>query len=192
MRLVDWVKLFESLRSSGVKVVHISALRSLTGLSTASLNTALWRLQKAGLVVRVARGWVCLGGCEAWEVVKAAFPSAYISMEWALHYHEVIDRPSHVVTAVWLGKPRVVRSRAFTFELHRISRRLYFGFDPGRAVAEPEKALLDTIYIRGNVPRELNLDLLDPERLASYASRFPRRVHKALASLGISWELLRA
>jgi predicted transcriptional regulator of viral defense system len=183
VRLVEWVKLIESLRSSGIKVVHVSALRSLTGLSAASLNTALWRLQKAELVARVARGWVCLGACEAWEVVKAAFPSAYISMEWALHYHEVLDRPSHVVTVVWLGKPRVVRSKAFTFELHRISRRLYFGFDPEKAIAEPEKALLDTIYIRGRAPPELNLDLLDLEKLAKYASKYPERVRRALPSL---------
>lgn len=185
MRLVEWVRLVESLRGSGVKVVHVSALRSLTGLSAASLNTALWRLQRAGLVTRVARGWVCLGRCEAWEVVKAAFPSAYISMEWALHYHEVLDRPYHVVTVVWLGKPRIVRSAAFTFELHRISRRLYFGFDPEKVIAEPEKALLDTIYIRGSAPPELNLDLLNPERVASYASKFPERVRRALASLGL-------
>ena len=188
MRLVEWVKLIESLRGSGVRVVHISALRSLTGLSAPSLNTALWRLQRAGLVTRVARGWVCLGACEAWEVVRAAFPSAYISMEWALHHHEVLDRPSHVVTVVWLGKPRVVRSSAFTFELHRISRRLYFGFDPDKVIAEPEKALLDTIYIRGRAPPELNLDLLDAERLSRYASKYPERVRRALASLTTRWE----
>jgi hypothetical protein len=104
-------------------------------------------------------------------------------MEWALHHHEVLDRPSHVVTVVWLGKPRVVRSSAFTFELHRISRRLYFGFDPEKAIAEPEKALLDTIYIRGRAPPELNLDLLDPRKLAKYASKYPERVRRALPSL---------
>lgn len=185
VRLSEWVKLVEGLKSSGINIVHISALRSLTGLSEASLNMALWRLQRTGLLHRVARGWICLGKCEVWEIVKAAFPSAYVSMEWALHYHEVIDRPSRVITITWLGKPRISKSRTYTFELHRISKRLYFGFDPGKMIAEPEKALLDMIYIRGSAPPELNLDLLEPGKLTSYATSFPKRVHKVLTSLGI-------
>jgi len=183
MRLSEWVKLVEELKEKGYKVVHVSALRSMTGLGDASLNVALWRLQRLGLVHRVARGWVCLGKCEVWEVVRTAFPSGYISMEWALHYHEIIDQPSQVVTVVWLGKPRKVKSRVYTFELHKISRKLYFGFDAGKMIAEPEKALLDTIYLRGYVPPELNLDLLDLEKLVRYAERFPRKTKISIKSL---------
>jgi hypothetical protein len=104
-------------------------------------------------------------------------------MEWALHYHEIIDQPSQVVTVVWLGKPRKVKSRVYTFELHKISRKLYFGFDTGKMIAEPEKALLDTIYLRGYVPPELNLDLLDLEKLVRYAERFPRKTKISIKSL---------
>jgi predicted transcriptional regulator of viral defense system len=183
MRLSEWVKLVEELKEKGYKVIHVSALRSMTGLGDASLNVALWRLQRLGLVHRVARGWVCLGKCEVWEVVRTAFPSGYISMEWALHYHEIIDQPSQVVTVVWLGKPRKVKSHVYTFELHKISKKLYFGFDAGKMIAEPEKALLDTIYLRGYVPPELNLDLLDSEKLLSYAEKFPKRLRKKVEIL---------
>jgi hypothetical protein len=50
-------------------------------------------------------------------------------------------------------------------------------------IAEPEKALLDTIYLRGYVPPELNLDLLDLQKLVRYAERFPRKTKISIKSL---------
>jgi len=85
-----------------------------------------------------------------------------------------------VVTLVWLGKTRRVRSHFADFEIHKISRNLYFGFDRSTMIAEPEKALLDTIYIRGKVPAEINIDLVDKGKLLRYAEKFPKRALKEI------------
>ena len=183
MKLREWALLLESLKREGVALVHVSALRALTGLKEESLNVALWRLEREGLVRRVVRGWVCVSDCELWEIVKAAFPSAYVTLEWALHYHDVLDQAPPMVTLAWLGKPKIVRGRPYTFELHRICSKLYFGFDPQLRLAEPEKALLDTLHLRGYAPPDLNLDLLDKGKLRLYARQFPKRVRETLESV---------
>ena len=185
MKLAEWVKLFDELKSKGVRVVHVSALKSISGLDTSSLSVTLWRLEKLGLISRVTKGWVCIGECSVSEIVKAVFPSAYISLEWALHYHDVLDQEVHVVTLVWLGKPKRIKGRKYVFELHKIKRELYFGFNVESMIAEPEKALLDTIYFRGRRPPELNLELLNRNKLLSYAEKYPPRVRKAVHDLAV-------
>jgi predicted transcriptional regulator of viral defense system len=182
MKLAEWISALEQIKLDGVKIVHVSALESLSKQSAKSLSVSLWRLEKLGLISRITRGWVCIGDHEIWEVVKTVFPSAYLSLEWALHYYELIDQEVHVITLVWLGKPKTIKGRIYTFEFHKIKRNLYFGFDD-RMVAEPEKALLDTIYFRNITPHELNLELLNVDKLTSYAERYPQRVRKKVYEL---------
>lgn len=177
MRLREWLKIIEEFRGRGVKVLHTSSLEAVTGMHEKSLTVALTRLEETGLIRRVARGWICIQPCEIWEMVKIVFPSSYISLEWALHYHEILDQEIHVVTLVWLGKPRLAKTRHYIFELHRVKPQLYFGYDD-KMIAEPEKALLDTLYLRRKLSSELNLEPLNPKKLSTYAGKYPKTIQK--------------
>ncbi len=182
MKLAEWVRAFEIMKSKGLKVVHVSSLKSLSKQDDKTLPVSLWRLERLGLVTRITRGWICIGDCDIWDVVKRAFPSAYISLEWALHYHDLIDQEVLVVTLAWLGKPKTILGKRYTFEFHRIRRSLYFGFDD-RMIAEPEKALLDILYVRNRVPNELNLDLIDVGKFVDYSRRYPKRIRERAQEL---------
>lgn len=139
MKLAEWVNALEKIRLRGIKVVHVSALKSLSKQDAKSLSVSLWRLEKLGLISRITRGWICIANHEIWEVVKIVFPSAYLSLEWALHYHELVDQEALIITLVWLGKPKTIKGEKYTFEFHRINRGLYFGFD-NKMIAEPSSA----------------------------------------------------
>lgn len=177
MRFKDWLKIIESFRNRGIKVLHTSSLEAVTDMNRKSLIVALTRLEETGLIRRVARGWICIQSCEAWEVVKIVFPSSYISLEWALNYHEILDQEIHAVTIVWLGKPKLIRTRHYIFEIHRIKPQLYFGYNDNM-IAEPEKALLDTLYLRGRLPNELNLEYLDRVKISKYLRKYPRTIQR--------------
>ena len=181
MSIVEWISIFDSLRARGVKILHRTAFETLYKGKSRSLGVILGRLERRGLIRRITKNWYAIAPCNMWEIISMVFPSAYISMEWALNYHEIIDQKINIITLVWLGKTKTVRTRHYSFELHKISRDLHFGFDE-RLIAEPEKALLDLIYIRKKVPPELNVELLDRKKLKKYALRFPRYVNKKLAS----------
>ncbi|RLG59296.1 hypothetical protein DRN87_05720 [Candidatus Geothermarchaeota archaeon] len=147
-----------------------------------SLTVALTRLEDIGIIRRVSRGWICIQPCEIWEITKVVFPSSYISLEWALHYYEILDQEIHVITMVWLGKPKVVRNRYYIFELHKIKPQLYFGYND-MMIAEPEKALLDTLYLRKKLPSELNLETLNPNKLYTYAKKYPISIQRYISNI---------
>jgi len=184
MRLKDWLKILEDFKTRRIKVVHISALQVATGLKKRSLTVVLNRLEKTGLIRRVAKGWICIQPCEIWEIIKTVFPSAYISLEWALHHHEILDQEIKIITMVWLGKTKTVKTKYYTFELHKIKPQLYFGYN-SRLIADPEKALLDTIYIRKKLPAEINIELLNLQKLEKYAQKYPKKIREKLKSLKI-------
>jgi len=75
-------------------------------------------------------------------------------------------------------------------EFRQLRKNLFFGhgIKKGLDIAEPEKALLDALYLlkRGKLSlalEELDLSGLSPRKLNSYGSRFPRYVRSALAGL---------
>jgi hypothetical protein len=75
-----------------------------------------------------------------------------------------------------------------TIEFSRIAPRLFNGFETrdGFNLALPEKALLDTVYLRKRVPfeDELELENIQKGRLMSLAEAFPASVRKRLKLLG--------
>jgi len=75
-------------------------------------------------------------------------------------------------------------------EYRQLRRDLFFGhgIKKGLDIAEPEKALLDAVYLmkRGKLSlalEELDLSGLSAGKLNSYGSRFPGYVRSALAGL---------
>jgi hypothetical protein len=90
-----------------------------------------------------------------------------------------------ISTAV--GVRRNLLRHGVNIEYSRISTRLYFGFETrdGFNLALPEKALLDAVYFRRTVPfaDELEMDLLDVDRLRRMARSFPVRVRAAVDRL---------
>jgi len=72
-------------------------------------------------------------------------------------------------------------------EFSKIAPILFFGFKRQERydIATPEKALLDLLYLRGQIPfrDELELGALDVERLQQFSQKFPKTVQKKLALL---------
>lgn len=88
-------------------------------------------------------------------------------------------------------RPQVTPEFAIT--LRTISEHLFWGFVEKQTryskyrIAEPEKALLDWIYLTlqsGLTPRldEIELHALDKQKLVKYADKYPKTVRNALTS----------
>jgi len=116
---------------------------------------------------------------------------AYISCEWALNRHGILLQSPVVCTVLTLdtavGASRNIRFGGVTIEFSRIASRLFNGFETkdGFNLAVPEKALLDTIYLRKRIPfeDELELENIDHARSMSLAEAFPAVVRKRLVGL---------
>jgi len=183
----------------------VDVLRKLPGLFryadvakfVSSPNVFLTRALKAGYVERIARGFYYNAfreppGIE--EVASALRTPSYISCEWALNYHNVILQSPTVCTAITLsasvGRRNRVSYRGVTIEYSKIAERLFFGFETFEEfnMATPEKALLDTVYLRRRLPfaGELELGAVDMGKLLDMAEAFPRSVRERVKGLGDS------
>ena len=155
----------------------------------------LSRAVKKGLIHRLSRGYYVNAFLKGWPVVEEAGcflrAPAYISGEWALHKHGLLLQVPQTCTVITLqssvGQSRSVEYQGITFEFSRIALTLFFGFTrEGRYdLATPEKALLDLLYLRGQIPftDELELSEVDFERLHQFSKAFPKTVQKKISLL---------
>jgi hypothetical protein len=156
-------------------------------------NVFLTRALAKGFVLRIARGVyinTLRDGEPAIEEVACFLRTpSYISCEWALNRHGIILQAPYVCTVLTLdtavGRSRDISFGRVVIEFSRITPRLFNGFEakPGFNLALPEKALLDTLYLRKRIPfaDELEADHLDKDILQRMAAAFPAIVNKRLA-----------
>ena len=118
-------------------------------------------------------------------------PPGYISCEWALNYHGISLQAPMVCTVVTLstsvGKKRSIEYQGIILEFSRISPSLFFGltYVDRYYIASPEKAILDTLYYRGRIPAqdEVELDRIDFKRLLKMGRGYPKTVSRTISSL---------
>jgi predicted transcriptional regulator of viral defense system len=157
---------------------------------TGNANVFLTRALKNGLVERIARG-VYINAFlknrpEIEDVACFLRTPSYISCEWALNRHGILLQSPLVCTVLTLstavGLARNVQYGGATIEFSHLAARLFTGFETreGYNMALPEKALLDTIYLRKAIPfrDELEIARLDRRRLERLASPFPMQTRK--------------
>jgi hypothetical protein len=184
-------------------MTSVSILRQLphlfryadVGKFTGNANVFLTRAQAKGYVRRVMRGvYINLlrEPVPAIEEVACFLRTpSYISCEWALNHHGILLQSPMVCTVLTLdtavGASRNIQFGGVMIEFSRISSRLFNGFETkdGFNLAVPEKALLDTIYLRKRIPfeDELELENIDHARSMSLAEAFPAVVRKRLVDL---------
>jgi predicted transcriptional regulator of viral defense system len=121
------------------------------------------------------------------ELVNVLRSQAYISLETALREYGITTQSPRTITCVTTERPKEFRGRTIEIAYRGISRNLYWGYVQRRTrygsyqIAEPEKALLDFIYLSlqdGIRPAldELDFDKVSRTKLLEQLNRFPKTV----------------
>jgi predicted transcriptional regulator of viral defense system len=138
-------------------------LISLSGKSASAVTQALNYLVKQGLLIKVYRGvWI-----EADQKISpyslAPFlkpkDRVYVSFLSALHLHGIVEQIPQVMTLASTAHSATLRTGLGVFHLHRIAPEFFAGFDWYRGegnflIAEPEKALVDCLYLSAHKKRQ--------------------------------------
>ncbi len=173
------------------QLFHYADLQKFTG----NANVFLTRAHKAGLVERLVRSIYINSTFKGRPGIEEAAcfirTPCYISCEWALHYHGITIQAPTVCTVLTLstavGEARRFIYQGCAIEFSRIAPRLFTGYtmQDGFAIATPEKALLDTIYLRQGLPveDELELDSVDRAVLVELAQVYPLRVRERVGQM---------
>ncbi|MEK7543852.1 MAG: hypothetical protein AAB557_03225 [Patescibacteria group bacterium] len=156
------------------------------------INTAIKRLVDSGSIVKVARGVYMLRG-HSFDVEKLAtklyYPS-YISFESALSKYGIINQGLYNLTLATTRHSKKITLMDVECDYSQLKRELFFGFNlaGGTYVAEPEKAVLDMLYLislgkRTDGSHEWNTEELDKSKLKKYIPPFGMAVKNAVREL---------
>lgn len=177
-----------------------SDVAEILSVSPKSLRNQLTRWKKQGLLVELKRGLYSLSKSErltplSREVAAAnIYQPSYISLETALSTYKMIPEKVKAVTSVTTRKTRIFQNNEGVFIYHNLKTTLYFGFIQKKdeygfpyLLAEPEKALLDYLYLNlGKIDpsdrnflsdslRLQNRSVIDKKKLFAYAEQFRTR-----------------
>ena len=193
---MDWAATLrkESLRSS---ILRSDELARRYGIAEGAVGNALRRQERRGLVEHVSRRVYVNKLAHDFsprELVGILRPNAYISLESALAEWGISTQSPSALTCVTTGFPRKFRSASVRLVYRHISKNLFWGFEEKRTrrgsykIAEPEKALLDWVYLQRQegLPvalDELSLKPIDKKKLQKYALRYPNSVQRTVREL---------
>jgi predicted transcriptional regulator of viral defense system len=167
---------------------------------TRTLKNQLVMWQKKGLVIKLKKGLYILNEKDRkFElsrifIANSLYSPSYVSTIYALEYYDLIPEKVVDVTSVTTKKTAKFTNSFGTFIYQHLKTNLFFGFkeiedENGFPVfiAEPEKALLDFIYLnlqdfKGKSEdvfvlsyRFQNLDILKKRKLIDFAERFENK-----------------
>lgn len=116
---------------------------------------------------------------------------SYISCEWALNAGNVLDQAPTVCTVITLAPSVGRRSRIqlgqVGIEYSKIKESLFWGYEftNDAYLATTEKAILDTVYLRGKLPvvDELNWDFVDLIKVKKLLDKYPRSVQRYMETV---------
>ncbi|OGR89434.1 MAG: hypothetical protein A2992_03425 [Elusimicrobia bacterium RIFCSPLOWO2_01_FULL_59_12] len=164
--------------------------------SPAGLRLSLHRWVKSGDLLRIRREVYAFPhrSCPLPERIKTLYSPAYISLESVLNQHGLLPDVPFETTLVTPRPTRSFQTPWGRFHFHHIQPGLFFGYDSATLLAEPEKAVLDYFYFRGDRLRAAeafwqearfqNLGTLQWKKGDSLARRYPRaRVARLWKSL---------
>jgi len=199
---MDWIKLITNrARTSGV--LRVDELARELNVSEVAVGNALRRQEERGLVehlgkkIFINRLVLDFSGRELINILR---PEAYLSLETVLRDSGVSTQSPTALTCVTPGRPGEFRAKSVSIVFRRLSKNLFWGFQGKRTrygtynVADPEKALLDWVYLRrqeGSTVNtdELNLQRLDRGKLLQYAANFPvpvkQQIVEAVANFNV-------
>jgi hypothetical protein len=184
----DWVAALRSAKA----LFRLGELARLAGHSEQAARQAAHRLVRRGWLTRVGKGLYANmlrpeGPPTAEEAASVLYPPEYISLSSALFAHGIADQAPHVLTCVTTNKTKRFRTGLGEIVYQHIKPPLFFGYslEQGIAMARPEKAALDFVYLElqnGRAPSldEWNWHELDLARLRSWTRRYPGTVGEIL------------
>ncbi len=114
---------------------------------------------------------------------------SYLSLEYALSYYNLIPETVYLLTSVTTRKTKLIKTTINNFQYRVLKTDLFFGYRLVETdgilfkIAEPEKALLDFLYLRSDIQNEDDIDelrinadifheIVNLEKLKNYATAF--------------------
>jgi len=118
---------------------------------------------------------------------------SYLSLEYALRHYNLIPETVYMLTSITTRKTKQAETPIGNFKYQAVKEDLFFGYKieeiggVSYKIAEPEKALLDFLYLRSDIKNkndifELRLnedifkEIINKDKLDQYAQKFNSKI----------------
>lgn len=182
---INTIDLITTLRGFNREFFTITDMEKVTGLPRKSLRVALTRLTAKRVLIRIARGvyQLSLSEIDVRKIANQLYYPSYLSFESALSLQGILSQIPYTQTFATLKKSKKMILYNTEVEFTQLKEELFFGYklEQGIYIAEPEKALLDQLYLVSRGKRNISIEELDlrninKAKFYEYAARFPSYV----------------
>ena len=176
---------------------HVFSLKDVLKIDPDFHRIQMDRWEKKGYLRKIRRGFYCFSMQDADQnflffTANKIYAPSYVSLEIALKYYGFIPEEIFQVTSVSTRKTTNFATPIGNFNYRRIKQSLFWGYrlvDFGRQkllMADPEKAILDYLYIHSALKTRddflgmrINVDefssLIDLEKFNTYLNAFANK-----------------
>lgn len=164
----------------------------LLDISPQNRRVVLSRLTKRKVLRRLRRDLyeVILKPVDVLEVSNIIYQPSYLSFTYCLGKLGILSQIAYEIEFATPRKTKRIEIRDRSVIFRKISKRLFFGYTLKDNVftAEPEKALLDALYLKSKGLGDLNLKELDLKGLSrkkflQWSKKFPKVVQQMAKEL---------
>jgi predicted transcriptional regulator of viral defense system len=178
---------YTKLLSVSKRYLTSKEVARLLELKPKSRSVILSRLVKRNVLRRLRRNLyeVVFKPSEILEAASSVYQPSYLSFTYCLGKLGLLNQIAYEIEFATPKKTKRVELRNRAVIFRQIAKKLFFGYDlkDNIFIAQPEKALLDTLYIKskgltGLNENELNLNGLSKAKFLKMSKRFPISVQK--------------
>ena len=186
METYNLATLTHKLTHSNLKVFTKKTLGDILDIrNDSSLDKIARKLINSGVIIRGERGKYLVQGAflNTYTIANFLRTPSYISFETALNHHGILSQFAYEISSATPRKTgeKVIDNKLYTY-IH-LQKSLYWGYfkQDDYLIAEPEKALLDQLYLhikglRGYALDEYDLELINVKKLKDYLALMPKMV----------------
>lgn len=186
------IEFLKRLRSFDKPYFTVADLEKILGLKRDSLYVTLNRLVKAGVLIKLRRG-VYQPEFQVASLEKVAnelyYPS-YLSFESALSVYGILSQIPYTLIFATIKRSKKLLLAGREVDYRQLKKDYFFGYilKNGIYIAEPEKAVLDQLYMlsKGKTAADIgewSLVGLKRRKFLEYSKRFPKKVQNGAKKL---------
>lgn len=194
MRQVEFLK---KLKALDKPYFTVSDLQMVLGQAREAARKDIHRFVKRGVLKRIGKNVYVspFSSYDIEEIAASVYAPCYLSFESALSKYGVLGQVPYTITFATTRRSKKLMLENLEIEFRRLKPELFFGYKLiGKLpIAEPEKALLDELYLvsLGKAKldlKEASLRELSFEKTKRLGEKFPATVQKKLTELKPRWK----
>jgi len=170
MESLNFPSVIKKLYESTLSLFTTKTLRDI--INVTNENTFfkyVRRLVDEGVLNKIERDKYIISKAKLFDFELAnflVFPS-YVSFESALNFWGVLSQFPYEITSATIKKTKLKKYKEKVFSYTHIDKKLFFGYKKMNnfLIANPEKALLDEIYLVSKGIKKINFEELDFTKL---------------------------